>query len=169
MLIDVTCDICGNCFQRNKSEVARNAKLGRKTFCSRACMGKSQIEKNRRLDHLNRGFNRSDDLSMFRVFMHRLKKHGKEVDVTLDDLKAQWDKQAGKCPYTGWSLWSPNNTNDARQIRPDAASLDRIDSAKGYIKGNIEFVCLIAQYAKNGFAKEHVLSFAEAVVSQQKH
>lgn len=42
---------------------------------------------------------------------------------------------------------------------PYQASLDRIDSSKGYIEGNVEFVCLAVNYAKNGFSKEQMIEF----------
>ena len=46
---------------------------------------------------------------------------------------------------------------------PNRASLDRIDSAKGYIKGNIQFVSLIVQYAKNDWNGKVIFEFAQAV------
>lgn len=44
------------------------------------------------------------------------------------------------------------------------ASLDRIDSSKGYIEGNVEFVCvwlLITQ--KNSFTKEDMKEFLHSI------
>lgn len=46
---------------------------------------------------------------------------------------------------------------------PDRASLDRIDSKKGYIKGNIQFVALIVQLAKNDWDEKVIYEFAEAI------
>ncbi len=51
---------------------------------------------------------------------------------------------------------------------PNRASLDRIDSSKGYTKDNIQFVCLIAQYAKNSWHSDVILNFAKAVVDYNK-
>ena len=45
------------------------------------------------------------------------------------------------------------------------ASVDRIDSSKGYIKGNIQFVSLVAQYAKNMWDEKELYNFCEAVVA----
>lgn len=170
MLIDLQCEVCGNSFQRNKSEVSRNAKVGRKTYCSLNCSGKAHavyIKGKQQTCHLIPG-NRQDDYSMVRVFMARIRlRHrdrGKEYSVTLQDLKEQWELQKGVCPYTGWNLITPRNTKGKRHTAPDTASLDRIDSSKGYIKGNVEFVSLMAQHCKNQFSKEDVLKFCEAVV-----
>jgi hypothetical protein len=41
--------------------------------------------------------------------------------------------------------------------------LDRIDSSKGYIFGNVQFVSLMANYAKRDFLEEELLRFCEAV------
>jgi hypothetical protein len=45
---------------------------------------------------------------------------------------------------------------------PQLASLDRIDSSKGYIKGNIQFVSVIANYAKNEMTHDEMLYFCKA-------
>jgi hypothetical protein len=46
-------------------------------------------------------------------------------------------------------------------------SLDRIDSNKGYIKDNIQFLSLIAQFAKNKFEEKDVIEFCKSVVDYQ--
>ena len=81
--------------------------------------------------------------------------------MTLESLKTQWDKQNGKCPYTGYTLVFPSETTayKKRKSNPYTASIDRIDSSIGYEIGNFEFVCLTVNYAKNGFSKEEMISF----------
>ena len=37
---------------------------------------------------------------------------------------------------------------------PKTASIDRIDSSKGYTKGNVQWVCVFANLAKNTFKDE---------------
>jgi hypothetical protein len=77
----------------------------------------------------------------------------------LEDLKAQWDKQRGICPYSGKTMVLE------RRSLMHQASLDRIDSNKGYEIGNIQFVCLIMQYAKNGFSDAQVKEFFSSFVN----
>ncbi|MEO1764581.1 MAG: hypothetical protein AAFR83_22070, partial [Cyanobacteria bacterium J06629_18] len=48
-------------------------------------------------------------------------------------------------------------------LHPKTASLDRIDSCKGYVFGNVQFVSLMANYAKRDFLEEELLRFCEAV------
>lgn len=173
MFIKLVCQICGNEFERTVGEVKRNAKIGRNVFCTRRCAGKYNaknipMEKRGVWKHLNAA-NRYDEYSMFRVFMHRIVSKKKNIDLTLQDLKEQWEKQNGICPYTGWLLESPKNTGDKRSKKLNTASLDRIDSTKGYVKGNVEYVSLMAQFAKNDFSKQDLLNFCKAVASYMSY
>ena len=45
----------------------------------------------------------------------------------------------------------------------EKASLDKIDPTKGYIKGNVEFVCQGINFAKNDYSKKEVLLFIEHI------
>lgn len=173
MHIEVECSVCKAKVLRSRGELNRNAKLGRRIYCSRSCCGKDNVanipEENRRGDVLRlRANNRADEYTMFRVFMHRInlrkKDHNRECDLTLQDLKEQWEKQGGICPYTGWKMITPKNTKEKRVRSPAVASIDRIDSKKGYVKGNIEYVSFMAQCAKHAFNKEDVLDFCKSVV-----
>lgn len=57
------------------------------------------------------------------------RKRGLEFAVTAEYLWEIWLLQEGKCAYTGKSLTHGKD-----------ASLDRIDSSKGYIEGNVHWV-----------------------------
>lgn len=171
----VKCFVCSKEFDRKESEIKRNKKKGRKTFCSRSCSGKhciKNIPEEKRGDGrflLKKG-SEKDEYSPFRFFYNLCKRRAKEkpglgFDLTLEDIKKQWEKQKGVCPYTGWKLKISECLSVKNKIRksPDRASLDRIDSAKGYIKGNIQFISLISQYAKNDWDEEVIFEFANAV------
>lgn len=68
-----------------------------------------------------------------------------DFNVTKEDLWKQFHKQKGICPYTGLEL-----TLDSKESRiPDNASLDRIDSKKGYTKENIHWVYKPINVMKN--------------------
>jgi hypothetical protein len=86
-------------------------------------------------------------------------------NLTLNHLKEVWDRQAGICPYTGWNLILPASKIGFGEFSksPKRASLDRIDSAKGYEIGNVQFVSIIANYAKNTFTHEEMVEFCKAV------
>jgi len=57
-----------------------------------------------------------------------------EFDLSYEYLDELWISQQGKCAYTGEDL------NFGRSKVAGSASLDRIDSSLGYVKGNVQFV-----------------------------
>jgi hypothetical protein len=170
----IKCFACHKEFLRNNSEINRNKRLGRENFCSRKCAGKYLInnipEYTKYRDCLKKGGSR-DEYSPYRFFMkvckNRANKRKKELNLSLQDLKEQWEKQNGKCPFTGWNMKIAECTGKVGFAKtPDRASLDRIDSSKGYVKGNIQFISLIAQYAKNDWGDSVIFEFANAVSQQ---
>jgi hypothetical protein len=165
------CEICGKEFQRITTEAKRNEKLGRRIYCSLKCVGKSNIrnipvEKRYHPQNLRRGY-WTDEYSPFRGHLNRARSHAKnkrECNISLLDLKKQWEKQKGICPYTGWAMENKMQTSAKLKKSPTMASVDRIDSSKGYTPDNIQFVCFIANIAKHDFSENDFLNFCEAVV-----
>lgn len=104
------------------------------------------------------------------LYSRRAKGRGnsrKSVDVTHSDIKKLWEAQNGRCRYTGWSLVLPRSGTWEPGV-PDAlkASLDRVDSTKGYVLDNVQFISLAANLAKNNFSESEFLTFCQAVDSQ---
>ncbi len=113
-----------------------------------------------------------DEFTPFRFFLANARKRTKKRNVKLIEcnlnllyLKQLWEKQGGICPYTGikMELAEVSNKRTRINMNPAQASLDRIDSSKGYIKGNVEYVCVSINYAKNGFTKEKILDFINKI------
>jgi len=159
---EVICDNCGKTCIKPNSEIIRSKKLSRKLYCSRQCSGKAvgttHLNDIPKYDISKHSDNRSDNLTPFRYYLRNSKNRFKEFDLTLEDLKDIWDNQKGKCPYTGYDMLL--NTYNARyKNNMLVASLDRIDSSKGYVKDNVEFVCVAINYLKNTFSKEDTTSF----------
>ena len=160
---------CGKKFLKDKSEVDRNQKVNRKNYCSRSCVGKAHSEhlleyvelyKN---NLVNFSDNRRDKYTGFRRYLAKAKSRYKECDITLDDLLEQWEKQEGICVYSGVKL---NHTQNGDSIT--TASLDRIDSKKGYIKNNIQFISIACNYAKNNMTHEEMLTFCKLISNFNK-
>jgi hypothetical protein len=171
--VELICEFCGKKFLRDKSEVNRNKKKGRKTYCSLSCAGKLNNNHLRVFDgkyNCNLKANKSDLYSPFRWHLRNMNQRKHMCDVTLEDLKRQWEKQKGRCPYTGWKLKNLINMCHNNQLprTPDRASVDRIDSSKPYTKDNIQFVSLMAQLAKNIWPENELLSFCESVVANKQ-
>lgn len=68
-------------------------------------------------------------LTKFNGIRESAKSRGHEFDLNMEHLWHSWDLQGRKCAYTARSLPDINK-----------ASLDRIDSSKGYTLGNVEWV-----------------------------
>lgn len=171
--ITLNCDICKKPFKRNKGEYARSQRLGRKSFCSLACscVNSNRVEP-RGIGNLIRDGRQLDEYSPFRFFVKkaraRSKKKSMTLDITNEFVKTLWEEQNGKCSLTGWDMILPKTSegwgddlNEHQSIR--RASLDRIDSSKGYVEGNVRFVCYMANICKNSYSDSKVLEFCEAV------
>jgi hypothetical protein len=116
--------------------------------------------------------NRKDEYSSFKLFVQQVKrrdleKNRKEIpNITPVYLKKIWETQLGICPITGWQLILPKNAHVCfDSTDPRNASLDRIDNAIGYMQGNVRFVSLMANYARNNFTDEQVFEFCRAVAA----
>lgn len=160
----ITCDTCGNKTEKPLSEINRQKKNGRdKFYCSLSCSGKKSHRHLRKYNNSNKlvADNRKDEYSAFRSCLRCCKRRSdKECNIDLDYLKSLWDNQDGKCAITNIKmkerLW--NTAHD-----PEQASLDRIDSSKGYIKGNVRFVCLFINYAKNSWDDNTIIKFLRMI------
>jgi hypothetical protein len=71
--------------------------------------------------------------------VHGATKRGIEVSITWQEGFLLMEQQAFRCAYTGRKLTLPVSTDWGR-YRKCTASLDRIDSAKGYEPGNVQWV-----------------------------
>ena len=169
-MIELTCEISGNVFQRQTGEYNRSVKKGRKSYCSRKCTGKAVINNigNSVSDYdiSQHSGNRNDKFTFLRYIYRSTKNRTfKNFDLTLEDLYDIWETQKGKCIYTGWDLetipWKKHDRNP-RQI-----SIDRIDCNLGYTKDNIQLVCMIANFAKNNFTDEQLFDFCKSVIENK--
>ena len=178
--VGVICTYCGAKVLKDFSEWSRNQRLKRNNFCSISCACSYRLKtyKNPRSSDANKYLKTKvhDELSPFRYHLRNIKAHCKkinerhnnqtrEVEIDLIDLKQQWDKQDGICPYTGWKMVNAIGTGKNPSLTPDRASVDRIDSSKGYTKDNIQFISYMAQTAKNKFHEDELIKFCQDVVN----
>ena len=169
--IDIKCDFCGKEFSKRLAEHKRSLQKGRKEFCSRNCAGSFLIgnfgdKANRDTSYL-KSYTRADEYTGLRKFIRsintRVIEANKTKDITLKDLKEIWDNQKGICPITGWKMTLRIRERERKQAVPNQASLDRIDHTKGYVRGNLRFVSLMANYCRNTYTDQDVLDFCMAV------
>lgn len=175
--IALKCDWCGNPFDReltthNNQKLLRGMKH---IFCSKSCSSfhlNDRIKKGeikRRKYQKRQNTIRKRFYSPFKYIINsgpkiRNKVHGGGFDIDEKYLKELWEKQDGICPYTGIRMMLPQNIGEQRNNGSlKKMSLDRIDSSKGYVKGNVEFVCLAINRAKNNRTKKELVDFLKEI------
>ncbi len=89
-------------------------------------------------------------------------KRGLDFTLTMDDLEDLFQKQDQRCPYTGWKLTFASSTT----AYDGTASLDRIDSSKGYVKGNVQWVNKHVNLMKNAHTHEDFVELCKAIARQ---
>ena len=165
----VQCYQCGKDFEKDSSEVKRNLQLGRKMFCSRNCVGNHNtpilLEQQRRINHLNPA-NRKDEFSKFRKHLRKIKDRDPNCNITLEDMLEIWNQQEGKCVYSKVELQPSKNKQSNNQIY--TLSVDRIDSSKGYIKDNIQFISIAMNHMKNNMTHQETLELIEILKNNNK-
>lgn len=154
---------CGKRFHRRVSEHNRSVKAGRLEYCSRSCCVIAQNTGSARRPP-GRGRWR-DDLSPFRSYARSIRKRDPETDVDVAYLRELWLAQDGRCALSRLELRLPETTANPGPTRPLTASVDRIDHALGYRRGNIRWLSFMANCARNGFTDAELLAFCAAVVS----
>lgn len=87
------------------------------------------------------------------------KRRNIEFDLTAEYLSGIFEKQNKKCVLTGVDLYFGR----IRYYRETNASLDRIDSRKGYIEGNVQWVLKDINLAKSTFDQEYFIKLCNLV------
>ena len=72
-------------------------------------------------------------------------------------------EQQGKCALTGMVLRMRGRKSEEQKER-GTASLDRIDSTKGYVRGNVQWVHKDVNLMKNEFSEGYLLKMCRLVV-----
>lgn len=82
---------------------------------------------------------------VFKSMVKNARVRGLPVEITLGDVEALWDVSGGRCAVSGVPFDFERIAASRR--RPFAASIDRIDCAKGYTRENSRLVCVAVNYA----------------------
>lgn len=94
-----------------------------------------------------------EDISGYYVARLRVgaKKRKIEFNITIQEMWDVFIKQDKRCALTGIELMLKESIRTPEEM---TASLDRIDSQKGYIKDNIQWVHKDVNRMKNGYTEE---------------
>jgi len=91
-------------------------------------------------------------------------RRGISFAITMEDMWTQYQEQIGKCAFTGLDITLTNSNN----FRLQTASLDRIDSTKGYTVDNIQWVHKDANKMKMDLPQEKFFSIIKQIYEHKK-
>lgn len=98
--------------------------------------------------------------SYWQVVNHNAQQRNLDFDITLEYIWDLFQTQNGKCVFTGETL-------TLCPYKDQTASLDRINSNKGYIKGNVQWVHKTINKLKNNFSDEDFIEWCRKIVKWQ--
>ena len=81
---------------------------------------------------------------------------GLDFNLTTEYLKKLWESQDGKCKYSGRILGTIGDGFDS-------PSIDRIDSSKGYVEGNVQWLCWGVNNMKSNMTEDFFLSLCKTI------
>ena len=105
----------------------------------------------------------SNDRNIIRHRWASARNRNKEFTLTLEEAQAQYDKQNGKCYYSGLDM--PLKRGD----RNNTISLDRKDNEKGYTANNIVWCLGACNTMKSALKVEDWLALMKTILDYQNY
>lgn len=160
----VLCTVCGT-FKEKDDFYKSNQKLNtyKLTYSCKDC-SKKKIHEYRNTES---GF----WVSMWNNLSSNAKNRGLELSINKEDIKDIWDEQKGLCAITKLPMEKvkAQRTTRSRFFNQFRASIDRIDSEKGYVKGNIRMVCAYVNVMKLDQTDEQLKFWCESILKGLKN
>lgn len=160
-IITFKCDRCGKPSEKKLKDWRRTEKRGGTQCCSMTCSQKLAHERRGSL-HPFRYYSSNANRKQMEAIRKNIKPWLWEYDIDADFCQELFERQNGKCFYTQKDLILPDYPKRGHYwSKPHIrnASLDRIDSKKGYNKDNVRFVCLGVNKLKSVHTDKEVLEF----------
>lgn len=163
--VECICEECGTVFNKPANEYNRSMRVGRKLYCSLNCSGAAGVRNNNFGGKANKvppSIKNPKPINSFKYYLNSCNSRDQVVTITVDYLKELWDSQEGRCAY----LKIPLILSNYKRLKVDmrySASLDRIDSTKGYIEGNVQFISRAINFMKNTMSHNETLEFLRLI------
>lgn len=103
-------------------------------------------------------------ITLFKKYQNNALKRNLDFTLTIDDLWNLYLFQNKKCAITGVDINIVNATINGN-YHLQTASLDRINSSEGYVKGNIQWVHKIINSLKSDFKNDEFISLCHLVAT----
>jgi hypothetical protein len=94
-----------------------------------------------------------------------INRRGLEYDISYLYLLKLLKEQNGKCALTGWDLEFSRGGTFGSGTNPLGCSIDRKDSSKGYVEGNVQLVCWKANKIKSDLTDREFKELCKAVAN----
>lgn len=161
---------CSNCYKDFECEnkAYNRAKRLRKQhmFCSRSCScshrnknlpKEARAKINEKQSDRTTG-NKYNYKGVFTYYLNKTRNRNRGFDLDEEYLVEIWQKQNGRCALSNIVIHLKDGNHTL-----STASLDRIDSNIGYLRGNVQFVAYAMNLAKNKFSDQDVFKFLQEV------
>jgi hypothetical protein len=117
------------------------------------------IEDKQKIRHLRQNLNRA-----------ACRPNPRNISISLDEIYKVGEKQGWKDPYTGDPLefvrggsYGMKTNTGKGACNPMSCSVDRIDSKKDYVKGNIELVTSVTNMSKGSLSRKQYIEQCKKV------
>lgn len=146
-LKEIVCKGCG---------VKFTPKTRKQIFCTKACGTKwrnRNVYKHRySVEHTS---------SCPRNYINALlSQKNRRKNLSIDYVMGIYESQEGKCALSGELMTYVRGQGNV----PTNISIDRIDSSRGYVEGNIQLVCRAVNMIKNEWSQEDLISFCRKII-----
>ena len=105
---------------------------------------------NKDVSNCHRGWHRGIRVSWLNQFKSGSETRKIEWDLTIDDVANLYENQKGLCALTDVSIAFPEIGHPQKAI----ASIDRIDSSKGYVQNNVQLVTRQVNMMKQSYSQD---------------
>lgn len=101
------------------------------------------------------------------TFWGRIQEGARKRDILFNiDISYAWSLFTGKCALSGVPInLSPAIENCGPDYSKFTASLDRIDSAKGYVEGNVQWVHKTVNYIKRDLPDQEFKNWCKLIAN----
>ncbi len=114
---------------------------------------------NKETDNCHRGWYRGIRISWFNKFKISAAYRNIDFEITMDDVADLINKQNFKCSLSGWDISFPETGIPSKCD----ASIDRIDSNKGYFVDNIQITHKTINMIKNKYDNDFFIYVCKSV------
>ena len=159
-------------------------KYGQSTKC-KFCSNKIKYDKNIELGKIDKkgyssGHQGTGDLTKTQLLRIKQSCNSRNIEwdsefMTTENLWKLMIIQNHKCALSGLLIWLSKGKNIPMQTNQKNldysgwnASLDRIDSSKGYIDGNVQWVHRNINIMKNSYSQEYFIELCNLVTDKNK-